>query len=67
MNQVCQDMMSFVYRVSTRQMNMNSKNDLNEFVSNLRKYFKEEDGIVFPLALKAEAASGRIMHHHILR
>ena len=31
-------------------------NDLNEFVSNLRKHFKEEEEIVFPLALKAEVA-----------
>jgi len=33
-----------------------AKNDLNEFVSNLRKHFKEEEDIVFPLALRAEAA-----------
>jgi hypothetical protein len=33
-----------------------AKNDMNEFVSNLRKYFKEEEAIVFPLALRAEAA-----------
>lgn len=33
-----------------------AKNDLNEFVSNLRKHFKEEEAIVFPLALRAEAA-----------
>ena len=33
-----------------------AKNDLNEFISNLRKYFKEEEEIVFPLALRAEAA-----------
>jgi hemerythrin-like domain-containing protein len=32
-----------------------AKNDLNEFVSNLRKHFKEEEEIVFPLALRAEA------------
>ena len=34
-----------------------TKNDLNEFVSNLRKHFKEEEDIVFPLALRAEAAA----------
>ena len=33
-----------------------AKNDLNEFVSNLRKHFKEEEDIVFPLTLRAEAA-----------
>ena len=33
-----------------------AKNELNEFVINLRKHFKEEEEIVFPLALKAEAA-----------
>lgn len=33
-----------------------AKNDLNEFVTNLRKHFKEEEEIVFPLALRAEAA-----------
>ncbi|MGH9982879.1 MAG: hemerythrin domain-containing protein [Nitrososphaeraceae archaeon] len=33
-----------------------AKNDLNEFISNLRKNFKEEEEIVFPLALRAEAA-----------
>lgn len=32
-----------------------AKNDLNEFVNNLRKHFKEEEEIVFPLALRAEA------------
>jgi hemerythrin-like domain-containing protein len=32
-----------------------AKNDLNEFVSNLRKHFIEEEEIVFPLALRAEA------------
>jgi hypothetical protein len=29
---------------------------LNEFVSNLRKHFKDEEDIVFPLTLRAEAA-----------
>lgn len=33
-----------------------AKNELNEFVTNLRKHFKEEEEIVFPLALRAEAA-----------
>jgi hemerythrin len=32
-----------------------AKNALNEFVGNLRKHFKEEEEIVFPLALRAEA------------
>jgi hypothetical protein len=31
-----------------------AKNDLNEFVTNLRAHFKEEEQIVFPLTLKAE-------------
>ena len=30
-----------------------AKKDLNEFVNNLRKHFKEEEQIVFPLTLKA--------------
>ena len=29
--------------------------DLNEFVNNLRKHFKEEELIVFPLTLKSQA------------
>ena len=33
-----------------------AKNDLNEFVYNLRNHFNEEEQIVFPLALKAEAS-----------
>jgi iron-sulfur cluster repair protein YtfE (RIC family) len=33
-----------------------AKNDLSEFVINLKKHFKEEEQIVFPLALESEAA-----------
>jgi hemerythrin-like domain-containing protein len=33
-----------------------AKNDLNEFVNNLRNHFKEEEQVVFPLALRAETA-----------
>lgn len=33
-----------------------AKNDLNEFINNLRNHFKEEEEIVFPLARRAEAA-----------
>lgn len=33
-----------------------AKDDLNEFISNLRNHFKEEEETVFPLALRAEAA-----------
>jgi hemerythrin-like domain-containing protein len=33
-----------------------AKNDLNEFIYNLRNHFNEEEQIVFPLALKAEAS-----------
>jgi hypothetical protein len=32
-----------------------AKNDLNEFVTNLRAHFKEEEQIVFPLTLRAES------------
>ncbi len=31
-----------------------SKNELNDFVANLRNHFSEEEQIVFPLALKAD-------------
>jgi iron-sulfur cluster repair protein YtfE (RIC family) len=31
-----------------------SKKELNEFVTNLRSHFSEEEQIVFPLALKAD-------------
>ena len=31
-----------------------SKKELNEFVTNLRNHFYEEEQIVFPLALKAD-------------
>jgi hemerythrin-like domain-containing protein len=34
----------------------NAKEDLNEFVNNLRKHFKEEEQTVFPLTLRAESA-----------
>ena len=30
------------------------KNEINEFVTNLRNHFSEEEQIVFPLALKAD-------------
>ena len=33
-----------------------AKLDLDEFVDNLRKHFKEEEEIVFPLTLKSESA-----------
>jgi hypothetical protein len=33
-----------------------AKNDIDEFVYNLRNHFNEEEQIVFPLALKAEAS-----------
>ena len=35
----------------------NAKLDLNEFVDNLRKHFKEEEQIVFPLTLRSESAT----------
>jgi iron-sulfur cluster repair protein YtfE (RIC family) len=34
--------------------NEQSKKELNEFVTNLRSHFSEEEQIVFPLALKAD-------------
>jgi hemerythrin-like domain-containing protein len=34
-----------------------AKDELNEFVRNLREHFKEEEQIVFPLTLRAEAAN----------
>jgi len=34
-----------------------AKVDLNEFVSNLRKHFKEEERTVFPLTLRADRAN----------
>jgi hemerythrin-like domain-containing protein len=34
-----------------------AKEDLNEFVNNLRRHFKEEEQVVFPLTLRAEAAN----------
>ena len=33
-----------------------AKVDLNEFVDNLRKHFKEEEQIVFPLTLRSQSA-----------
>jgi len=33
-----------------------AKVDLNEFVNNLRKHFKEEEQIVFPLTLRSQSA-----------
>jgi hemerythrin-like domain-containing protein len=35
----------------------NAKLDLSEFVDNLRKHFKEEEQIVFPLTLRSESAT----------
>jgi hemerythrin-like domain-containing protein len=32
-----------------------AKNDLNEFVTNLRTHFKEEEQILFPLTLRVES------------
>ena len=33
-----------------------AKRDLNDFVNNLRKHFKEEEQIVFPLTLRSQSA-----------
>jgi hemerythrin len=32
------------------------KNDISEFIVNLRNHFSEEEQIVFPLALKADSS-----------
>ncbi len=37
-----------------QQKQLTRKNEINEFVSNLRSHFSEEEQIVFPLALKAD-------------
>ena len=34
-----------------------AKKNINEFVINLRKHFEEEEQIVFPLTLRAEATN----------
>jgi hemerythrin-like domain-containing protein len=34
-----------------------AKNNLNEFVNNLRKHFREEELTVFPLTLRADAGN----------
>lgn len=36
------------------QFQQKARNEINEFVSNLKNHFEEEEKIVFPLALKAE-------------
>jgi hypothetical protein len=32
-----------------------AKNELNEFISNLKSHFIEEEQVVFPLALRADS------------
>jgi hypothetical protein len=49
-------MIKKVHASSNADEHEQAKNDLNEFVSNLRNHFKEEEEIVFPLTLRAEAA-----------
>jgi hypothetical protein len=39
------------------EYNKQAKNELNEFVANLKSHFLEEEQIVFPLALKANLSS----------
>ena len=39
------------------EYNKQAKNELNEFVANLKSHFIEEEQIVFPLALKANLSS----------
>ena len=39
------------------ESNKQAKNELNEFVANLKSHFLEEEQIVFPLALKANLSS----------
>lgn len=41
-------------RYQSQQQQEDVKNKINEFVTNLRNHFSEEEQIVFPLALKAD-------------
>jgi hemerythrin-like domain-containing protein len=42
-------------RYQSQQQQEDVKNKINEFVTNLRNHFSEEEQIVFPLALKADS------------
>jgi hemerythrin len=42
-------------KYQSQQQQENVKNKINEFVTNLRNHFSEEEQIVFPLALKADS------------
>lgn len=42
-------------RFQSHQQQEDIKNEINEFVTNLRNHFSEEEQIVFPLALKADS------------
>ena len=42
-------------RYQSQQQQEDVKNKINEFVTNLRDHFSEEEQIVFPLALKADS------------
>ena len=37
-----------------KQFEQKTRNEINEFVTNLKNHFEEEEQIVFPLALKAD-------------
>ncbi|ALI35511.1 hypothetical protein NMY3_01307 [Candidatus Nitrosocosmicus oleophilus] len=37
-----------------KQFEQKTRNEINEFVTNLKEHFEEEEQIVFPLALKAD-------------
>ena len=37
-----------------KQYQQKTQNEINEFVTNLKNHFEEEEQIVFPLALKAD-------------
>jgi hypothetical protein len=37
-----------------KQFQQETQNEINEFVTNLKNHFEEEEQIVFPLALKAD-------------
>ena len=39
-----------------QQQQEDVKNNINEFVNNLRNHFSEEEQVVFPLALKADSS-----------
>jgi hemerythrin-like domain-containing protein len=39
-----------------QQQQEDAKNEINEFVTNLRNHFSEEEQVVFPLVLRADSS-----------